>query len=224
MRTLIANDEAPARKRLRQLLLSHPLFEIVGEARTGAEALELASATKAEVLLLDIQMPGGDGLEVASRLPEPKPAIIFCTVHDEHAVDAFELYAVDDLLKPVSRARLAQELDRVRGADTPTAGAGVARFLVRRGAHYEVVPASQVAHFESIDGLTRLVTASWQAYRMNPPLQDLEEKLNSREILRISRNAMVHPVAGGAAEVMLRGGARFVVSRRRFRALMDALD
>ena len=114
MRVLIADDEAPARTRLRQMLAAHPDVEIAGEAETGAQAMELAAELKPDLLLLDIQMPGSTGIDVAACLPEPRPHIIFCTAFDQYAVDAFELHAVDYLLKPISRARLAQALDRVR--------------------------------------------------------------------------------------------------------------
>src|ERR1044071_6724423 len=114
MRILIADDEAPARAHLRQMLSAHADVEIAGEAETGVQAMQLASELQPDVMLLDIQMPGSSGIDVAASLPEPRPHIIFCTAFDQYAVDAFELQAVDYLLKPVSRARLAQSLDRVR--------------------------------------------------------------------------------------------------------------
>src|SRR5262249_32355586 len=120
MRVVIVDDEAPARARLRQLLAAHPDVEIGGEADTGVRAMEIAADSRPDPLLLDIQMPGCSGIDVAASLREPRPHVIFCTAYDQHAVDAFELHAVDYLLKPISRARLAQALDRVRSAAVPS--------------------------------------------------------------------------------------------------------
>src|ERR671912_580379 len=114
IRILIVDDEQPARDRLRQLLAAESDVEIVGEAEDGVQTLERVSELVPDLLLLDIQMPGLSGLEVAASLGRPRPAIIFCTAYDQYAVDAFELQAVDYLLKPVNRARLQAALNRVR--------------------------------------------------------------------------------------------------------------
>src|SRR5580658_9425881 len=165
MRILIVDDEAPARARLRQMLAAHPDVEVAGEADSGVQAMELAAAARPDVLLLDIRMPGPSGIDVAACLPHPRPHVIFCTAFDQYAVDAFELHAVDYLLKPISRARLEQALDRVRALPIPGSqdaaidqavrrqSAAPARFLVRNGAHYGVVPESRVLYFLSEDGV-----------------------------------------------------------------------
>ena len=243
MRVVIADDEAPARQRLRLLLVAHPDLEIAGEAETGTQTMELVAATKPHLLLLDIQMAEGTGLDVAACLPTPRPAIIFCTAFDQHAVDAFELNAVDYLLKPVSRVRLEKALARIpagaaRGCEAALDEVSrsqqqrLSRFLVRSGTHYLVVPAGKAAYFESTDGLTRLVTEGGQGYWMDPPLQELEARVDTSVFFRISRAAIVnlnavvevHPLPGGAAEVMLKSGARLEVSRRRLRDLMQRLQ
>src|ERR1043166_9282387 len=108
MRILIADDEAPARARLRQMLSAHADVEIAGEAETGVQAMQLASELQPDLMLLDIQMPGSSGIDVAASLPDPRPHIFFCTVFDQSVVDAVERHAADYLLKPVTRARLAQ--------------------------------------------------------------------------------------------------------------------
>ena len=90
--TLIADDEAPARARLRLLLAAHSDVEIVGEAETGVQAMELAGSLKPDLLLLDIQMPGCTGLDIVASLAAPRPSIVFCTAYDEYAVDAFETH------------------------------------------------------------------------------------------------------------------------------------
>src|SRR5687768_15501931 len=114
IRTLLVDDEQPARERLKQLLAAHPDVEVVGEADDGVQAIERIAELTPDLVLLDIQMPGASGLDVAGSLGHPRPAVIFCTAFDQYAVDAFELSALDYLLKPVNRARLAAALERVR--------------------------------------------------------------------------------------------------------------
>ena len=237
MRVLIVDDEAPARARLRQMLAAHGDAEIVAEADTGPRAMELAAEHKPDVILLDIQMPGCSGIDVAACLPAPRPAIVFCTAFDQHAVDAFELHAVDYLLKPISRARLAQSLDRVRErgaarvALPATQRTRPGRFLARTAAHYVVIPEARVVYFASEDGLTKLV-ADTGSYWMDPTLNELEDRLDPARFFRISRAALIHlntvaevfPLPGGSGEVLLKTGARLEVSRRRFRELLEALE
>ena len=242
MRILIADDEAPARARLRQLLASHADVEIAGEAETGVQTMELAARLKPELLLLDIQMPGSSGIDVAACLPQPRPHIVFCTAFDQHAVDAFELHAVDYLLKPISRARLAQALDRVRALGAARQEDIVdraveshrhrpMRFLVKSGQSYVVVPESRVLFFSSEGGLTCLVTEAGHFW-MDPTLNELEQRLDPARFFRISRAALislnaaaeVHPLPGGSGEVALKNGQRLEVSRRRLQDLLKALE
>lgn len=166
MRALIVDDEQPARLRLRQLL-GELGVEVVGEAEDGPQAIERIAAAAPDVVLLDIQMPGCSGLDVAASLPEPRPPLVFCTAFDRHAVDAFELNAVDYVLKPVSRARLEQAIARVRVADAGATSAALTRlsaiareyptrFLGRRGQRFHVVPQQDVLYFALDGGLTRV--------------------------------------------------------------------
>ncbi len=242
IRALIVDDEAPARSRLRQMLAGHADIEVAGEAETGVQAMELARDLSPNLILLDIQMPGSSGIDVAASLPQPRPAVVFCTAYDQHAVDAFELNAVDYLLKPISRARLAEALERVRALTAPAREAALdqavrshrgqpARFLVRSGAHYLVVGEAKVLFFRSEGGLTQLVAEAGR-YWLDPTLNELEERLDPGRFCRISRAALinlnavaeVHPMPGGAGEVLLKNGERLEVSRRRFRALMDSIE
>jgi two-component system, LytTR family, response regulator len=235
MRVLIVDDEAPARARLRQMLAAHGDVEIAGEADTGPRAMEMIAELKPDAVLLDIQMPGASGIDVAASLTEPRPRIIFCTAFDQHAVDAFELHAVDYLLKPISRARLAKALDRIRTAGPPSgashASMAPVRFLVRSASHYLVVDAARVWYFASEEGLTRLVGETGQFW-MDPTLNELEQRLDGTRFFRISRAALVHlnavaevsPMPGGSGEVVLKNGQRLEVSRRRFRELLAALE
>src|SRR5690625_1494095 len=116
MKVLIVDDETPARQRLAKLLQSQTSYSVIGEAATGPEAITAAEKLKPDVVLLDIRMPGLDGLEAArhiNRMSEP-PAIVFVTAYGDHALDAFEAEAVDYLLKPVRRERLAQALQKAK--------------------------------------------------------------------------------------------------------------
>jgi len=237
IRALIVDDEEPARERLRRLLGEVADVEVVGEAEDGERAMEQIAALTPTVMFLDIQMPGCSGLEVAASLPAPAPHVIFCTAFDQYAIDAFELNAVDYLLKPVTRARLGKALDRVRrgtvdAADLQRALHGTtpaARFLARKGATYRVVAARDVVCFVSEGGLTKLHAD--QHYWMPPTLNDLELRLDPAQFCRISRAAIVNldavtevvPTIGGQGEVRLRDGTRLEVSRRRFKELTDRL-
>ena len=237
MRVLVVDDEAPARARLRQMLASHDGFEIAGEASTGVEAIELAAELKPDLMLLDIQMPACTGIEVAASLGNPRPQIIFCTAYDQHAVDAFELHAVDYLLKPISRVRFAEALQRVQSPRTDRESAldsvikQPTRFLVKSGSHYLVVGEARVLYFLSEDGLTKLLTDNGH-YWMDPTLNQLETRLDPSRFFRISRSGIVNlnaveqvmPLPGGGGEVLLKNGTRLEVSRRRFGDLIQALD
>ena len=198
MRALIVDDEAPARARLRLLLDEMDGVEVAGEAEDGESALAQIEALKPDVVFLDIQMPGCSGLEVAASLRSPRPPIVFCTAFDQYAVDAFEVSAVDYLLKPVNRARLAKAVEKVRRgtvSDEPLdrlarRATSPMRFLARAGAAYRVVNGRDVVCFVSENGLTR-VHAAGQAYELPPTLNELEARLDPRQFFRISRAAIV---------------------------------
>ena len=114
IRAMIVDDEAPARERLRHLLADSDV-SVVGEAEDGDEAIARIDALHPDLVFLDIQMPALTGLQVAARLSAPRPRIVFCTAFDHFAVEAFELHAVDYLLKPVNRERLARTVGRIGG-------------------------------------------------------------------------------------------------------------
>ena len=243
IRTLLIDDEQPARERLKQLLSAHADVEIVGEADDGVQAAEQIAALSPDLVLLDIQMPGASGLDVAASLGKPRPAVIFCTAFDQYAVDAFELSALDYLLKPVNRARLASALDRVRASSMPggrdraienlTQATGMAptRFLARRGNRFRVVPATEVVAFTFVDGITHLLTTAEQL-SMQPTLASLARRLDSEHFFQVSRNAIIRldavkeakPFTDGTGEILLSNGQTMIVARRRWRALLDKLE
>jgi two-component system, LytTR family, response regulator len=240
LRVLLVDDEQPARARLRQMLGADPDVEIAGEAEDGEQAIERIAELAPDLVFLDIQMPGCSGLEVAASLPSPRPRIIFCTAYDEYAVDAFELHALDYLLKPVSRARLERTLSRVRastGTEFETSLERAApslahptRFLAKHGTRYCVVPQQEVLYFASDGGLTKLQTAT-QHYWMQPTLNELEARLDPARFCRVSRAAIlnldavreVRPLPGGHGEARLSTGTIVEISRRRLKGLMERL-
>ncbi len=247
LRVLLVDDEAPARGRLRQLLSERADVAIVGEADDGVAAIERIQELTPDVVFLDIQMPGCSGLDVAASLGPARPAIIFCTAFDQHAVDAFELQAVDYLLKPVTRARLDAALARVVpsapaapaapatvDADAPegaTLPGSPTRFLARRGARYKIVPLAEVVAFSFDEGQTRLHTATEQLL-MQPTLAQLLRRLDPARFFQVSRAAVVHldavreakPHSDGAGQIVLSNGTVVEVSRRRWRPLLDELE
>jgi two-component system LytT family response regulator len=242
MKILLVDDEQLARERLAELLRPFEDVAVVGEAEDGEQAIEKIIELRPDLVFMDIQMPGCSGIDVVASLPQPRPRIIFCTAFDQYAIDAFELEALDYLLKPVTRARLARALDRIRSAPTeagpPSAGrvervGGKAptRFLAKRGNKFRVVPQQEVACFTSEEGLTRLCTRE-QEYWMQPTLSELEGRVDPGVFFRISRAAMVNlnwidevvPLVGGYGEVALKNGTRLEVSRRRMKELVQALE
>ena len=243
IRTLIIDDEQPARERLKQLLASHADVEVIGEADDGVEAAEKIAELTPDLVLLDIQMPGASGLDVAASLGKPRPAVIFCTAYDQYAVDAFELSALDYLLKPVNRARLAAALDRVRAATSAPGrdraleqlsqakGLTPTRFLARRGARFKVVPATDVVAFTFVEGVTHLVTAT-ETMSMQPTLAALARRLDHGSFFQVSRTAIIRldavkearPFSDGTGEIVLANGQTMVVARRRWRDLLNRLE
>jgi two-component system LytT family response regulator len=233
MRVLIVDDEQLARQRLRLLLSAFDDLRIVGEAEDGEQAIERIGELQPDLVLLDIQMAGCSGIEVASSLPSPRPKIIFCTAFDEYAVTAFELCAVDYLLKPVTRARLAHAIERVRTLGAAEGDTNVdrvarnprmapSRFLGRRGSRFLVIPQKDVVYWGSDGGLTKLYTAG-QSYVMEPTLNDLERRLDPAVFCRISRTVIVNldyvsgvdVLVGGFGGALLKTGVHLEVSRRR---------
>ena len=197
IKAIIADDETLARSRLRSLLgdLNRELpVEVVGEAANGTEALARALDTPADVILMDIQMPGMSGLEAARHLTAlgQSPAIIFVTAHDEHAIAAFELRAVDYLLKPVRLARLKEALSRIRPLAPDTAVS-----LAPRRVSFTVLERHRILQVAVADVLylraeQRYVTARTREreYLLDESLVKLEEEF-ADDFLRLHRNCLV---------------------------------
>ena len=233
MKALIVDDERLARAELRRLLSAHPDIVVVGEARDVEEAEARLAATPIDLLFLDIQMPGSTGFELLERL-ERVPMVIFTTAHDEYAVRAFDVNAIDYLLKPIRPERLAQTLERTRAALTaPVAAAAPApgRVFVRDGDKCWLIEPTDIVVLEAEGNYTRVV---FGANRPLVPrtLQALEARLDPGVFFRVSRSHIVNlrmidqieTDVDGSYIAILRGGRRVAVSRRQSRRLRETLS
>lgn len=200
MRLLIVDDETLARSRLRGLVEQLDGWEVAGEAVNGRDALALIERERPDVVLLDIRMPGMDGLEAARHMAqlEDPPAVIFTTAYGDHALAAFEAEAVDYLLKPIRRERLAQALDRARRPTRAVLAALHSEVIEERARTHlcarfrgalELVPVTEVIYFQA-DQKYVTVRHKGGSVLIEESLKALEEEFGER-FLRIHRNALV---------------------------------
>jgi two-component system LytT family response regulator len=192
MRTLVVDDEPLARDGLRLMLAAHPDLEIVGEAGNGREALRLFAETQPELLLIDIQMPEMNGLELAAALPvevSPEPAVIFVTAHDTYALGAFEVHALDYLLKPVDDRRLALALARAR-AHQQRVASNLPRLPLRDRHGLVYVGLDEIDWVEAADYYVEIHVGD-KTYLHRESLQRLEQQLGEG-FVRIHRSRLVN--------------------------------
>ncbi len=199
MNVLIVDDEQLARQRLRKMLSAKAGYQIIGEAETGEDALIKTQASNPDVVLMDIRMPGMDGIEAANyitRMDKP-PAIIFTTAFSDHALDAFESHAIDYLLKPIKQSRLEAALDAAKRVNKAqlrqlhvdeTEGARRKICVKNRGA-LELIPIEEIIYFKADHKYVTLRTTE-QEYLLEEPLKELEEEF-AHYFIRIHRNALV---------------------------------
>ncbi len=249
IRALIVDDEPIARDGLRAALAEHADIEVVGECRDGASAVDAIRATRPDVVLLDVQMPGVDGFGVLERVGfDAAPAVVFVTAHDDYAVRAFDAHAVDYLLKPFSNERLADALDRVRArrraedaerngetlaalartyreaADAPTYRK---RLLARDGERVVFVRAEDIEWLEA-DGNHVRVHARDGLYSIRATLTGTLDELDPARFVRTHRSAAVNLDCvrelqtwfGGDGAVVLHSGEQVKVSRQYRDALL----
>src|SRR5438046_10568335 len=240
VRAVIADDEPLARQQLRDLLADVPWLAIVGEAGDGASTVATVNALRPDLLFLDIQMPAGDGLEVLRTLVN-RPHLIFTTAFDKYAVAAFEVQALDYLLKPFGAKRLGQALDRVRqqiGGNSETLperfaaatgrGQPLRRLYVRVGGRIIPVPVEKILHCEARGEYVALHTADG-CYVVNTSVEYLAERLSPESFVRIHRSRIVNLEAVQAFErhddkrvrARLTNGTTVVASRAWSSALRD---
>jgi two-component system, LytTR family, response regulator len=231
MRALIVDDERLARSELRRLLRAHPAVEVVGEASNVAEARLQIDALAPALLFLDIEMPGGSGFDVLAEL-ESVPHVIFTTAYDEHAVRAFEVNALDYLLKPIEPARLATAIERALDSEAKRTASPVdltLRVFVRDGERCWFVNLDDVAVLAAEGNYARLSLPGQPLLARS--LSYLEARLAPR-FFRASRQHLVNvpliervePGPGGTLVLTMRGGAEIEMSRRqsqRFRERMS---
>jgi two-component system LytT family response regulator len=249
LRVLIVDDEDLARQRLKALLARRTDFELIGECSNGADAVREIGALKPDLVLLDVQMPELDGFDVISDVgPDKMPAVIFVTAFDDYAIDAFEVGAVDYILKPVDEDRFNHTLDRAaKRAAGPGQAAGVAqmaallrklssittsaeRFAVKVHGKILFLDPAEIYWIQARDDVARVHLAD-SAYDVREPLSHLEARLPGSGFLRVHRSVIVNTAHVRAAEpfdqgdqlLILRNGKRITSGRSYRKAVQDFL-
>ena len=222
IRAVIIDDVSLARERVRLYLQTETDIAIVGEADDGAGALALLEAEKPDLVFLDIGLPDIDGVELLARLPDgQRPSVIYLTAHDDRAVDAFDLAAVDYLLKPFSRERFARALARARkslSASPGTTSSG--HLVVKDGSRIDLVPVAAIDYIDAAGHYLCLHVGS-HVHLLRMSLTDLQSQLDAERFMRIHRSAIVQidrivtirNLRNGDGELTLRDGARLNLSR-----------
>ena len=239
MKVVIADDEPLARERLRALLAEQAGIEVVAEAENGEQALHACAELQPDLVLLDIAMPGLDGLEAARHLAtfEPRPAVVFCTAYDAHALSAFEAAAIDYLMKPVRPERLAAALERARTflagrSGQPAAASQQARTLLcaRLRGSLRLIPVEDIHYLQAEEKYVVVHHARGEDL-LEESLKSLEDEFAGR-FLRIHRNCLVarHELielrrngAGQVQAVLRHGKVPLEVSRRCVASLKQEL-
>lgn len=235
VRVLIVDDEAVARRRIRRLLAAEPDVTVVGECADGASALKAMAGDKPDIAFLDVQMPELDGFEVIQSVrPSDLPGVVFVTAFDRYALRAFDVQAVDYLLKPFTRERFRTALSRVRARLDRRSHDNLAALLdhvraarryptrvaVRAADRFVVIDWRDVDWVEAADNYVKLHVGA-KEFLLRDTLAAVEKQLDPERFARIHRSAIVqldriaelHPASHGDADVVLRGGTRLMLSR-----------
>jgi two-component system LytT family response regulator len=253
LRVVIADDERPARAMLASLLQTCDDVTLIGEAQNGAEAVALIEQERPDLALLDLQMPEIDGMGVIRLIRKDRlPLVAFVTAYDEYAIQAFEVNAIDYLLKPVDRARLRQTIERAhdrleqRAAGVPDADRlraaardyeeaqglpPLVRIPIRRRDDIVLLPVTQVASIVADGELLHLMTVRGEKHTISYRLKDLEARLDPARFVRLERGALanidaiskVSPMPGGTYLITLSNGQEIRASRLQSRILRDQL-
>lgn len=245
VRTIIVDDEELARDRLRSLLEKEAQIELVGEAGDGRQAIELIEKEKPDLAFLDVQMPELTGFEVLEALEEKqRPSVVFVTAHDKFALKAFDVHAVDYLLKPFDRERfqtaLRRALDKIRPAEQRAAAVSEVlrevrpakpadRLMVKSSGRVLLIKIDDIDWIEAADNYVSLHVGK-EAHLMRETMNSIETRLPSEKFMRISRSTIVNmeriqelqPMFHGEYVVLLRTGAKLTLSRG-YRDKLDAL-
>jgi two-component system, LytTR family, response regulator len=235
LRVLIADDEFPARRRLRALLTRHADVEVVGECTHCEDAYQGAMRLRPDVLLLDVQMPDCDGFQMLKRLPaEARPVVIFVTAHVDFAFDAFEVEAADFVLKPFETERFDRALERARkmvsigGASAVSPSAPRSRFVVRRRGDILILTTDEIDWIAGERNYVRLYAAD-RSYLIREALHKLEGSLGA-SFVRVHRSAIVNvdriarltSSRAGGTVILLKNGQSIAVGPA-FREKLQAL-
>jgi two-component system, LytTR family, response regulator len=244
IRALIVDDEDLARQIVREMLKPHPEVEVVGECANGFEAVRMAAELKPDLLFLDVQMPKLDGFEVL-ELIGPGIATVFITAYDEHALRAFEVHAVDYLLKPFGAKRFQEALERtkkrlgqnilplpaalIEAARAP--GKFAERIVVKDGTRIQIIPVTKLDYAEAQDDYVSLASQG-KKYLKQQTISSLEANLDPKSFLRIHRSFLVNlervarlePYGKDTHVVILNDGSRLPVSRTGYARLQGFLD
>lgn len=251
MRVIVVDDEPLAREGLVELLEAHDGVEIGGAFPDGPAALAALDGWRADAIFVDVQMPGMTGFELVDAIDaDPMPAVIFVTAYDEYAIKAFEVNAIDYLLKPVSTERLSQTVDRLRAVlrnrsddsyrtrltslldgVVPDRAHGVGRLIVREVGQIIVVPTRDVDWIEGADYYVKLHVRN-VVHMLRESLSSLEQRLDPRKFLRIHRSAIVNLTRVRTVEAHVRGegvavladGTRLKVTRANREELETRLE
>jgi two-component system LytT family response regulator len=247
LRVLIVDDEAPARALLREFLASHADVEVIGECTNGFEAVKTIGEKRPDLVFLDVQMPKLDGFEVLELL-DPPPAVVFVTAYDEYALKAFEVHAVDYVLKPFGRERLAESLAQVRArlsgatpapqGPSPTAlaaaarppGLFVERVLVKDGANVHVIPVERLDWIEAQDDYIA-IRAEGKTHLKPQTLAEIAGALDPARFVRIHRSyllnverlARLELYAKDSRVAILKDGKQLPLSRAGYARLKELL-
>jgi two-component system, LytTR family, response regulator len=244
IRTVIVDDEELAREVLRELIAAHADLEIIAECANGFDAVKAVTELKPDLLFLDIQMPKLDGFEVL-ELVGSDMATIFATAYDEYALKAFEVHAVDYLLKPFGAERFEKALQHARqriGGATPTPVAEIAqsarapgefleRIVVRDGTRVHIIPVHKLDYVEAQDDYVALCSEG-RKHLKQQTIASLEAALDPKQFLRIHRSyivnlervANIEPYGKDSKVAILTNGARLPVSRAGYDRLRAVLD
>ena len=243
LRTLIADDEELARQVLRELLCAHQEIEVVAECRNGLEAVKAVAEFNPDLLFLDVQMPKLTGFDVL-ELIGPDVPVIFVTAYDEYAMRAFEVHAVDYLLKPVGKERLAVALQRVKArtsekkpAPTDLAmaarppGQFAERLVVKDGTRVTLIPVGKLDYAEAQDDYVALASEG-KKHLKQQTIASLEAALDPKQFVRIHRSYVVNlervtriePYGKDSRVAILSNGAKLPVSRAGYARLQALLD
>lgn len=239
IRTLIVDDEALARERIRDMISSDSEIEIIAECVNGREAIEAIQELSPDLLFLDVEMPGIDGFGVLEALPPARiPTVIFVTAYDQYAVRAFEVYALDYLLKPFDQERFNKAIERAKThissernedlnkrilsalEEIKTRPVHLERLVIKMNGHVFFIKAEEIDWLEAEGNYVRL-HAGKESYLLRDTISALESQLDSKKFIRVHRSAIVNidritelqPWFHGEYRIILRQGVELTLSR-----------